>query len=209
MCCDPPAADRLPPQVAAMLASYRALAAERPADWGGESDNYARGQPYGRWLGVRLLAAVFAMQADDWPATVRACLTDPLPAGLVVASLDDGGLRLRAGPAPYVLEGGSVEVAVLLDSHLEKSTRLEVDGTSVPVPAGGVELVTARSSSLGGVSDGPRSEDAADRCAVGARAYAPVHYAAVLEPGDRGRDRRAAVRPAGPATGARFRCRRR
>ena len=36
MCCDPPAADRLPPQVAAMLEAYRALAAERPGDWGGE-----------------------------------------------------------------------------------------------------------------------------------------------------------------------------
>ena len=30
MCCDPPAADRLPPQLAAMLEQCRALAAERP-----------------------------------------------------------------------------------------------------------------------------------------------------------------------------------
>src|ERR1044071_2450726 len=149
MCCDPPAADRLPPQVAALLESYRALAGERPADWGGESDAYAAGQPYGRWLGMRLLAAVFSLQAGDWPATVRSCLTEPLPAGLVVASGDDGGLRLRAGPAPYVLEGGSVEVAVLLDSHLEKSTRLEVDGTSVPVPAGGGGLVTQNGRAAG------------------------------------------------------------
>ena len=43
-----------------MLAGYRALAAERPADWGGESDNYDRAQPYGRWFGHRLLAAVFS-----------------------------------------------------------------------------------------------------------------------------------------------------
>ena len=53
MCCDPPVADRLPPPVAAMLAGYRALAAERPADWGGESDGYDRAQPYARWLGNR------------------------------------------------------------------------------------------------------------------------------------------------------------
>ena len=71
MCCDPPAADRLPPEVAAMLERYRALAAERPGDWGGESDAARRGQPYARWLGNRLLAAVCSGQADDGPATVR------------------------------------------------------------------------------------------------------------------------------------------
>jgi hypothetical protein len=32
MCCDPPAVDRLPPPVAAMLAAYQALRAERPND---------------------------------------------------------------------------------------------------------------------------------------------------------------------------------
>ena len=179
MCCDPPAADRLPPQVAAMLESYRALAAERPADWGGESDAYAAGQPYGRWLGVRLLAAVFSLQAGDWPATVRSCLTEPLPAGLVVASLDDGGLRLRAGPAPYVLEGGSAEVAVLLDSHLEQATRLEVDGTSVPVPAGGVELVTRAVTGAGplpvGGADAPAAQPAA-RARLRLRAAAPSRW---------------------------------
>src|SRR5512132_2000851 len=106
MCCDPPSADRLPPQVAAMLERYRALAAERPGDWGGESDASRRAQPYARWLGNRLMAAVWAGQADDWPATVRACLDDPLPAGLVVASLGADGVGLRAGPVPYVPEGG-------------------------------------------------------------------------------------------------------
>jgi hypothetical protein len=142
MCCDPPAADQLPPPVDAMLAAYRALAAGRPQDWGDESEEYARGQPYGRWLGNRLLAAVFSGQSDDWPATVRACLTDPLPAGLVVASLDAGGIGLRAGPAPYVLAGGAVEVAVVLDSSQEEAARVEVDGTPARVGAGGVELVT-------------------------------------------------------------------
>src|SRR5918995_4749428 len=137
MCCDPPAADRLPPPVAAMLAGYRALAAERPADWGGESDGYDRAQPYARWLGDRLLAAVFSFQEADWPATVRACLTDPLPAGLAVARLEDGGVTLRAGAAPYVLEGGSAEVAVVLDSALPEATRVEVGGAPVPVEAGG------------------------------------------------------------------------
>ena len=129
MCCDPPGADRLPPAVAAMLTRYRALAAERPADWGGESDDYRRAQPYARWLGNRLLAAVFSSEPDDWPTTVRACLSDPLPAGLTVASLEAGGIRLRAGPAPYVPENGTAEVAVLLDSRLEEGpTRVEVDG---------------------------------------------------------------------------------
>jgi hypothetical protein len=141
MCCDPPATDRLPPQVAAMLARYRALAAERPADWGGESDGYARAQPYARWLGTRLLAAVFSMRLDDWPGTVRACLGDPLPAGLAVATLDAAGVGLRAGPVPYLLDGATTEVAVLLDSRLGEATRVEVGGTPVRVGAGGVELV--------------------------------------------------------------------
>ncbi|HEV3464132.1 MAG TPA: hypothetical protein VG846_09135, partial [Actinomycetota bacterium] len=114
-----------------MLTRYRALAAERPLDWGGESEAYARGQPYGRWLGNRLLSEVFSTQPGDWPRTVRACLTDPLPAGLVVAALEAGGTRLRAGPAPYVLEGGAVEVAVLLDNHREMAAEVEVDGVPV------------------------------------------------------------------------------
>src|SRR5918993_468309 len=94
MCCDPPAADRLP-------------------------------------------AAVFSSQEVDWPATVRSCVPDPLPAGLVVARLEAGGVILRGGPAPYVLEGGSAAVAVLLDSALPEATRVEVGGAPVPVEAGG------------------------------------------------------------------------
>ena len=145
MCCDPPAADRLPAPVAAMLARYRTLAAERPADWGDESEAYAAAQPYSRWLGNRLLAAVFSLQLDDWPETVRACLTDPLPAGLTVATLDAGGTPLRAGPAPYVLEDGAVEVAVLVDNRRDEAAQVEVGGAPVRVEAGGVALYAIRS----------------------------------------------------------------
>jgi hypothetical protein len=186
MCCDPPAADRLPPQVAAMLEAYRALAAERPADWGGESDGYARGQPYGRWLGVRLLAAVFAMRADDWPATVRACLPDPPPPGLVVASLDAAGVGLRSGPAPYVLEGGAAEVAVLLDSHLEEATRVEVDGVPVPVEAGGVELAVRTVTGAGPLAVGPAAAPAAQpaaRARLRLRAAGPSRWSVMDDRG--------------------------
>jgi hypothetical protein len=187
MCCDPPAADRLPPPVAAMLARYRALAAERPTDWGGESDAWARAQPYGRWLGVRLLSEVFGIPPDDWPATVRACLTDPLPAGLVVASLDAAGLELRAGPAPYVLEGGAAEVAVLLDSHLPEATRVEVDGTLVTVEAGGVELVTRTVTGAGPLAVGGAAAPAgepAGRARLRLEAAGPSRWSVV---DDRGR----------------------
>src|SRR5918995_4529580 len=159
MCCDPPAADRLPPPVAAMLAEYRAVAAERPQDWGGESEGYARAQPYGRWLGNRLLAAVFSSQEVDWPATVRSCVPDPLPAGLVVARLEAGGGILRGGPAPYVLEGGSAAVAVLLDSALPEAIRVEVGGAPVPVEAGGgalaIRAVTRGAAPARGGAAGP------------------------------------------------------
>jgi hypothetical protein len=163
VCCDPPVADRLPPPVAAMLAGYRALAAERPADWGGESDGYDRAQPYARWLGNRLLAAVFSFQEVDWPATVRACLTDPLPAGLAVARLEAGGVTLRAGAAPYVLEGGSAEVAVVLDSALPEATRVEVGGAPVPVEAGGVALAIRAVTGEGMVAVGEAAAPAGQR----------------------------------------------
>jgi hypothetical protein len=165
VCCDPPDADQLPPPVAAMLEAYRALQAERPHDWGDEIDGFARAQPYGRWLGVRLLAAVFSGQADDWPEAVRGCLTDPLPAGLIVASLDPGGVGLRAGPPPYVLPGGAVEAAVLLDSHLEVAARLEVDGSPVRVAAGGVELVTLDGAGARTVPVGPATAPAGEPAA--------------------------------------------
>jgi hypothetical protein len=187
MCCDPPAADRLPPPVAAMLAAYQALRAERPNDWGDEVDGYDRAQPYSRWLGNRPLAAVFSMRLDDWPATVRACLTDPLPAGLVVATLTgDGEVGLRAGPVPYVLEGGAVEVAVLLDSRREEATRVEVDGVPVRVDAGGVELVTRRvagAATLGvGAARAPAAEPAA-RARLRLRANGPSRWSVVDDRG--------------------------
>ena len=66
----------------------------------------------------------------------------------------------------------------------------------------GVELVATRSSAHGGVSDGPRPRDAADRRAVGAGARASVDHPAVSEPGDRGGDRGRARLPR-PATRSR------
>jgi hypothetical protein len=191
MCCDPPSADRLPSQVAAMLERYRALAAERPEDWGGESEASRRAQPYARWLGNRLIsAAVFGDQADDWPAAVRACLDDPLPAGLVVASLDAGGVGLRAGPVPYVPEGGTAEVAVLVDSALGRATRVEVGGRPVAVPAGGVELVTRAVDGTGhlavttavGEAAAPAGERAT-RARLRLRAGAPSRWSVVDDRG--------------------------
>src|SRR5918993_88229 len=186
MCCDPPAADRLPPPVAAMLAGYRALAAERPADWGGESDGYDRAQPHARWLGNRLLAAVFSFQEADWPATVRACLTDPLPAGLAVARLEAGGVILRGGPAPYVLEGGSAAVAVLLDSALPEATRVEVGGAPVPVEAGGVALairtVTGEASLAVGEAAAPAGQRAG-RARLRLRSRRPSRWSVVDDRG--------------------------
>jgi hypothetical protein len=190
VCCDPPAADRLPPEVAAMLERYRALAAERPGDWGGESDAARRAQPYARWLGNRLLAAVFGGQADDWPAAVRACLDDPLPAGLVVARVGAGGVGLRAGPVPYALEGATAEVAVLLDSALDEATRVEVGGRPVPVAAGGVELVTRAVDGTGtlavGTAVGEAAAPAGERAArarLRLRAGAPSRWSVVDDRG--------------------------
>lgn len=138
MCCDLPEAALLPPRVAAMLDEYRGLQAARPADWGGEGMGGGEAHAYARWLGAELLLA----QVDDgWPAAVRACLTDPLPAGLVVASLGAGEVALRAGPQPYAVPGGDVAVAVLLDSQRAAETVVEVDGSAVRVAANGVELV--------------------------------------------------------------------
>jgi hypothetical protein len=186
MCCDPPAADRLPAPAAAMLARYRALAAERPADWGDESEAYAAAQPYSRWLGNRLLAAVFSLQLDDWPETVRACLTDPLPAGLTVATLDAGGTPLRAGPAPYVLEDGAVEVAVLVDNRRDEAAQVEVGGAPVRVEAGGVALAVRAVTGAGPLAVGaarPRVAEPAARARLRLRARGPSRWSVVDDRG--------------------------
>jgi hypothetical protein len=175
-----------------MLERYRALHAERPEDWGGESDGYRRAQPYARWLGSRLLvmAGVLGGPAGDWPGVVRACLDDPLPAGLVVATVGAGGVGLRAGPVPYVPEGGAAEVAVLLDSALGAPTRAEVAGRPVRVPAGGVELVTFAVDGTGslavatavGEAAAPAGERAA-RARLRLRAGAPSRWSVVDDRG--------------------------
>jgi hypothetical protein len=138
MCCDDA---ELPPAVAAMLAGYRARHAGHPLDWGGDMPGTDRAQAYARWLGMRMLMALFMGKAGDWPAAVRDCLPDPLPHGLTVATLDPDGVALQAGPRPYALPGRRVEAAVLLDSRLGEAATVEVGGTPVRVEAGGVELV--------------------------------------------------------------------
>jgi hypothetical protein len=155
MCCDEGDGSALPPLVAAMLAEYRTLNAGRRYDWGGKTENVARGQAYARWLGPWILAAVFAGQDGDWPAAVRGFLPDPVPAGLIVASLAGDGVRLRAGPTPYAIPGATAEVGVLLDSRLDDPTQLEVDATLTPVEAGGVELVTITGPADRTISIGP------------------------------------------------------
>ena len=146
-----------------MLDEYRALNGERPNDWGDETESVARGQAYARWLGSQLLVAVFAGQDRDWPEAVRRCLADPLPTGLIVASLRADGVGLRAGPTPYAIPGRTVEVAVLLDSHLDEATRIEVDDSAVRVEAGGVELITLSAPGARTVSVGPATTPAGER----------------------------------------------
>jgi hypothetical protein len=155
MCCDEPEVDRLTPPVAAMLDEYRALNAERRYDWGDEIEGVARGQAYARWFGSQLLEAVFAGQAHTWPELVRRCLADPLPAGLIVASLDTAGVALRAGAPPYAIAGGAVDVAVLLDSHLDDATRIDIDGSPRWIDADGVDLITFTVPAGSTVSVGP------------------------------------------------------
>jgi hypothetical protein len=162
MCCEAPEAALLPPAVAAMLDEYRARNAERPNDWGDEAEGVARGQAYARWLGSQLLVAVFAGQDDNWPDTVRGSLPDPLPAGLIVASLRTDGAALRSGPPPYAVPGGAVEVAVLLDSQLDEATQIQVDGSPARVAAGGVELITLTGPGGRTVSVGPATTPAGE-----------------------------------------------
>jgi hypothetical protein len=184
MCCDAPEAALLPPPLAAMLEDYRARQAERPTDWGDEIPGMARGQAYGRWLGARLVQAVFTGQ--DWPDAVRGCLTDPLPAGLIVASLGADGIGLRAGPPPYALPGAAVEVAVLLDSRLDRATRIEVDGAPRPVAAGGVELVPLTAPDTRTVSVGAATAPVAERATparLRLRASGPSRWSVVDDHG--------------------------
>jgi hypothetical protein len=116
---------------------------------------------------------------------------DP-PAGLVVATLDAGGVGLRAGPIPYLVEGGVTEVAVLLDSRLGEAARVEVGGSAVRVGAGGVELAVRTVTGAGpdGIDVMVRAEAGTGGPLVG-RARAPG-----AEPAARARLR---PRAAGPS----------
>jgi hypothetical protein len=133
---------------------------------------------------------VFSSQSEDWPAAVRACLDDPLPAGLVVASLGAGRVGLRAGPVPHVPEGGTAEVAVMLDSARSEATRVEVGGRPVAVSAGGVELVTRAVDGTGtlavaapaGVATATAGEPVA-RARLRLRAGAPSRWSVVDDRG--------------------------
>jgi hypothetical protein len=181
MCCDPPTAGLLPPPIAAMLEEYRARNAEHPTDWGEEFDGVGRGQAYARWLGPHLLFA-----GGDWPGTVRGSLPDPLPTGLVVATLGARGVGLRAGPRPYVIPGGAVEVGVLLDSRLAEDTTVDVDGSPVRVGAGGVELVTRGGSASWSLTVGPAMTTAGDpvpAARLRLRAGAPCRWSVVDDRG--------------------------
>jgi hypothetical protein len=178
MCCDEPEVDRLPLPVAAMLDEYRALNATRPYDWGDEIEGVARGQAYARWLGSQLLEAVFAGQARTWPQLVRRCLDGPLPAGLIVASLDTAGVTLRTGMQPYAI-GGVVDVAVLLDSHLDDATQIDIDGLPRRVKAQGVELTTLAVPAGRMVSVGPATAPAGEsvpRARLRLRARGPSRW---------------------------------
>jgi hypothetical protein len=181
MCCDPPTTALLPPQVGAMLEEYRALHAERPLEWGGEFDEVGRGQAFARWLGPHLV-----FSAGDWPTTVRAALPDPLPPGLVVATLNPMGVRLRTGPWPYALPGGRIEVAVLVDSRMAEPATVAVDGTEVQVAAGGVELVTRTGPAPWRLSVGTASTSAGEEVAAARlrlRAGAPSRWSVVDDRG--------------------------
>jgi hypothetical protein len=158
MCCDPPTTALLPPPVGAMLEEYRALHDQRPTEWGGEFDEVGRGQAFARWLGPHLV-----FSAGDWPSTVRAALPDPLPTGLVVATLEPLGVSLHTGRWPYAIPGSEVEVGVLVDSRLAEPATVTVDGEMVQVAAGGVELVTSTGAGPRRLSIGPASTTAGEQ----------------------------------------------
>jgi hypothetical protein len=181
MCCDPPTTALLPPPVGAMLEEYRAMQAERPTEWGGEFDEVGRGQAYARWLGPHLV-----FSAGDWPATVRAALPDPLPTGLVVATLEPVGVVLRTGPRPYAIPGGTAEVGVLVDSRRAQPAIVDVDGEKVQVAAGGVELVTHTGPAPWRLSVGTASTSASEQVPAARlrlRAGAPSRWSVVDDRG--------------------------
>ena len=153
MCCDAPAAALLPPPIVAMLDEYRALNAERANDWGDEAEGLARGLTFVRWLGPQLFM-VFAGQDRNWRAAVRRCLIDPLPTGLIVASVGANGIKVRTGPQPYAIPGGTVQAAVVLDSKLRKTTQIEVDGSRILMEAGGIDLIPLNLSGTRTISVG-------------------------------------------------------
>jgi hypothetical protein len=109
---------------------------------------------------------VFAGHDPNWPEAVRRCLTEPLPVGLIVATLGTDGIDLRMGPRPYAIVRYPIEVAVLLDSRRKESTQVEVCGSLVDVPAGGVELITLSEPGLRTIEVGPANVPASEAVAL-------------------------------------------
>src|SRR5215216_1190534 len=83
---------------------------------------------------------------------------------------------------PDAVRGGTVEVAVLLDSHLDRPTRVEVDGIPRPVEAGGVELVSLTAPDARTILVGTATAPAGERAAparLRLRAPAPSRWSVV------------------------------
>ena len=99
MCCDAPESALLPPPVAAMRDEYGSSTPSIPTTGATRWMPSCVGK-HTRYLGAQLVGGVFDGLDCAWPDVVRRCLTDPLPAGLIVASLDVDGVSLRIGPRP-------------------------------------------------------------------------------------------------------------
>src|SRR5215469_12200371 len=124
-----------------MLSEYRRLQSGSILDWGGEVPALI-GAEYGRFLDLSQLWSL-AGKTGDWSEAVRQSVPDPLPRGMVLATIDTTGVTLRTGPLAFLLPGMTSDVGVLLDSRVGGDCSIAVAGQPVRVRAGTARLASA------------------------------------------------------------------
>jgi len=157
MCCEPPG--DLPAAVAEMLVRYQEFATDPSLYWDGETNESTilmRSLRFASFPELLQAARVLKPEAAESAemlgdlagqlnmgdaAVLRQCLADRVPHGLVALRIKPHGLVTESAPQRPVLPGESVILELLLDSSVDRQTRVRTQGADFLLQRRGAELV--------------------------------------------------------------------